>query len=69
MGIFALPTDQSEGANNAVRAAGKAGQITVVGFDADPTQVDQLKAGVMQALIAQQPAQIGAERRRSAPTA
>lgn len=60
-GIFALSTDQSEGANNAVKAAGKAGQVKVVGFDAGPTQVEQLRGGVVQALIAQQPAQIGAD--------
>src|SRR3954454_8646834 len=60
-GIFALSTDQSEGANNAVKAAGKAGAVKVVGFDAGPTQVEQLKAGIVQALIAQQPAQIGAD--------
>jgi ribose transport system substrate-binding protein len=59
VGIFALATDQSEGANNAVRAAGKAGKIKVVGFDAGPTQVEQLKQGVVQALVAQQPAEIG----------
>ena len=61
VGIFALSTDQSEGANNAVKAAGKAGQVKVVGFDAGPTQVDQLRGGVVQALVAQQPAQIGAD--------
>jgi ribose transport system substrate-binding protein len=60
-GVFALSTDQSEGTNNAVRAAGKAGKIKVVGFDAGPTQVDQLKQGIVQALVAQQPAQIGAD--------
>jgi ribose transport system substrate-binding protein len=60
-GVFALSTDQSEGANNAVKAAGKAGQVKLVGFDAGPTQVDQLRNGVVQALVAQQPAQIGAD--------
>jgi ribose transport system substrate-binding protein len=60
-GIFALSTDQSEGANNAVKAAGKAGQVKLVGFDAGPAQVEQLKGGVVQALVAQQPAQIGAD--------
>lgn len=60
-GIFALSTDQSEGANNAVKAAGKAGTIKLVGFDAGPAQVEQLRNGVVQALIAQQPAQIGAD--------
>jgi ribose transport system substrate-binding protein len=61
VGVFALSTDQSEGANNAVKAAGKAGQVKLVGFDAGPTQVGQLKDGVVQALVAQQPGQIGAD--------
>jgi len=60
-GIFALSTDQSEGANNAVKAAGKAGQVKLVGFDAGPAQVEQLRNGVVQALVAQQPAQIGSD--------
>jgi ribose transport system substrate-binding protein len=60
-GIFALSTDQSEGANNAVRSAGKSGQVKMVGFDAGPAQVDQLKNGVVQALVAQEPAVIGAD--------
>lgn len=68
-GIFALSTDQSEGANNAVKAAGKAGQVKVVGFDAGPTQVEQLRNGVVQALVAQQPAQIGADGVRQAAIA
>jgi ribose transport system substrate-binding protein len=33
--------------------------VTVVGFDAGPAQVDALKAGTVQALVAQQPADIG----------
>lgn len=61
VGVFALSTDQSEGANNAVKAAGKTGKVKLVGFDAGPTQVDQLRSGVVQALVAQQPAQIGAD--------
>jgi ribose transport system substrate-binding protein len=60
-GVFALSTDQSEGANNAVKAAGKAGQVKLVGFDAGPAQVEQLRNGVVQALVAQQPAQIGSD--------
>lgn len=60
-GVFALSTDQSEGTDNAIRSSGKAGKIKVVGFDAGPTQVDQLKQGVVQALVAQEPAQIGTD--------
>ncbi|MBT0566400.1 ABC transporter substrate-binding protein [Williamsia sp. CHRR-6] len=58
-GVFALATDQSQGTNNAVRAAGKSGAIKVIGFDAGATQVDQLKQGVVQALVAQMPTEIG----------
>ena len=35
------------------------GKIKIVGFDAGPAQVAALKAGTVQALIAQQPATIG----------
>jgi len=35
--------------------------VTVVGFDAGPAQVEQLEAGTVQALIAQQPAEIGSQ--------
>src|SRR3954454_14338845 len=60
-GIFALSTAQSEGAKNAVKAARKAGQCKPVGFDARPAQVEKLRNGVVQALVAQQPGQIGAD--------
>jgi ribose transport system substrate-binding protein len=43
----------------AVKAAGKAGKVTVISLDATPPQVDALKAGVIQGLVAQAPAQIG----------
>jgi ribose transport system substrate-binding protein len=33
--------------------------VTVVGFDAGPAQVEALEAGTVQALVAQQPAEIG----------
>ena len=35
--------------------------MKIVGFDAGPKQVDDLKSGVVQALIAQKPAEIGAD--------
>ncbi|HEX5335408.1 MAG TPA: ABC transporter substrate-binding protein [Propionicimonas sp.] len=60
-GVFALSTDQSEGTDNAIKAAGREGAVKVVGFDAGPTQVEQLKSGVVQALVAQEPATIGAQ--------
>jgi ribose transport system substrate-binding protein len=60
-GVFSISTPASDGANNAIKDAGKSGKIKVVGFDAGPAQVAQLKKGTVQALIAQKAEQIGAE--------
>ncbi len=58
-GIFAANLFSAEGAAAGVREAGKSDQVKIVGFDAGPKQVADLKEGVVQALIAQQPADIG----------
>jgi ribose transport system substrate-binding protein len=58
-GIFATNLFGAEGAATGLRQAGKLGQVKIVGFDAGPKQVQDLKDGVVQALIAQQPFQIG----------
>jgi ribose transport system substrate-binding protein len=58
-GIFATNLFGAEGAASGLRQAGKLGQVKIVGFDAGPKQVQDLKQGVVQALIAQQPAEIG----------
>jgi len=58
-GIFAANLFSAEGAATALKQAGKLGKIKIVGFDAGPKQVEDLKAGLVQALIAQQPAEIG----------
>jgi ribose transport system substrate-binding protein len=58
-GIFATNLFGAEGAASGLRQAGKLGQVKIVGFDAGPKQVEDLKQGVVQALIAQQPAEIG----------
>src|SRR6218665_2417225 len=42
-----------------VQQAGMGGKLTIVGFDAGPAQVEQLKKGTVQALVAQEPAAIG----------
>ncbi|HKE78231.1 MAG TPA: ABC transporter substrate-binding protein [Solirubrobacteraceae bacterium] len=60
-GIFATNLFSAEGAATGVREAGKLGQVKIVGFDAGPKQVEDLKNGVVQALIAQKPADIGAQ--------
>ena len=59
-GIFATNLFSAEGAASGLREAGKLGAVKIVGFDAGPKQVEDLKDGLVQALIAQRPAQIGA---------
>jgi ribose transport system substrate-binding protein len=58
-GIFATNLFSAEGAASGLREAGKLGDVKIVGFDAGPKQVEDLKQGLVQALIAQRPAQIG----------
>jgi ribose transport system substrate-binding protein len=58
-GIFATNLFSAEGAASGLREAGKLGDVKIVGFDAGPKQVQDLKDGLVQALIAQRPAQIG----------
>jgi ribose transport system substrate-binding protein len=60
-GIFAANLFSAEGAATGVKEAGKGNQVKIVGFDAGPKQVADLKAGTVQALIAQKPADIGAQ--------
>lgn len=60
VGIFATNLFSAEGTATGVKQAGKNDQITIVGFDAGPNQVKALKEGTVQALVAQQPATIGA---------
>jgi ribose transport system substrate-binding protein len=58
-GIFATNLFSAEGSASGLREAGKLDQVKIVGFDAGPKQVEDLKDGIVQALIAQQPAEIG----------
>lgn len=58
VGIFAANLFSAQGSATGIQQAGKSG-ITLVGFDAGEDQVKQLKEGVVQALVAQQPATIG----------
>ncbi|WNV90096.1 ABC transporter substrate-binding protein [Umezawaea sp. Da 62-37] len=59
IGVFATNLNTGEGAATGLRNAGKTGAVNLVGFDASPKQVQDLQAGVVQALIAQDPATIG----------
>ncbi len=61
VGIFATNVFSAEGSATGIRQAGKQGEVNVVGFDAGPAQVEQLREGTVQALIAQQPDDIGAQ--------
>ncbi len=61
VGVFAANTFAAEGTATGIRQAGKQNQVKIVGFDAGPAQVKQLKEGVVQALIAQEPASIGTQ--------
>lgn len=58
VGIFGVNLFAAEGSATGVRQAGVSG-VTIVGFDAGPNQVKALKAGTVQALVAQQPFEIG----------
>jgi len=59
VGVFATSTFSVDGASTGLRQAGKQGSVSLVGFDAEPSQLAELKAGTVQALVAQRPAEIG----------
>jgi ribose transport system substrate-binding protein len=59
VGIFGTNLFSAEGAATGLRSAGAAKKVKVVGFDAGPKQVEDLEQGIVQALIAQKPADIG----------
>jgi len=61
VGVFATNTFSAAGTATGVRQADKQDQVKVIGFDAGPDQVGQLKDGTVQALIAQDPYQIGVD--------
>jgi ribose transport system substrate-binding protein len=59
VGVFATNLFSAEGSATGVRQAGKSGQVQVVGFDAGPNQMQALREGTVQALVAQNPGLIG----------
>jgi ribose transport system substrate-binding protein len=59
VGIFGTNLFSAEGAATGLRSAGAAAKVKIVGFDAGPKQVEDLEQGIVQALIAQKPADIG----------
>jgi ribose transport system substrate-binding protein len=59
VGVFAANLFAAEGTATGVRQAGKQEQVDIVAFDAGVNQVKALRAGTVQALVAQQPGLIG----------
>jgi ribose transport system substrate-binding protein len=59
VGIFGTNLFSAEGAATGLRSAGASQKVKIVGFDAGPKQVEDLQQGIVQALIAQKPADIG----------
>lgn len=58
-GIFASNESSTIGAAQAVKARGLAGRVKIVGFDSSPSLTDDLRAGVIDSLVLQDPFQIG----------
>jgi ribose transport system substrate-binding protein len=58
-GVFALNTFTAQGAAQALKEAGKLGKVKLVGFDANPSGVEALKAGTAQAQVVLKPLDIG----------
>ncbi len=57
--IFAANEPGVLGAAEAVRQAGKKGEITIVGWDGNPKEVEALRDGLVSALVVQNPFRMG----------
>lgn len=57
--IFAANEPGVLGAAEAVRQAGKTGEVTIVGWDGNPEEVDALRDGLISALVVQNPFKMG----------
>ena len=60
-GVFATNVLVAQGVDTGLQTAHAASKIKIIGYDADPTQVADLKSGVVEALIAQEPYQEGVD--------
>lgn len=58
-GVYVTHSAAAEGASAAIKQSGRQGKIKLVAFDADPQQVVDLKRGVYDALVVQEPYQMG----------
>jgi len=60
-GVFATNVQGAEGTATGLKQASKQGKVQVIGFDAGAQQIQDLQNGVVQGLIAQDPATIGVD--------
>lgn len=60
-GFFASTEPASAGISLALKARGRSGQVRFVGFDFSDAMVEDLRAGVMDAMLVQNPFQMGYE--------
>ncbi len=58
-GVFGANLFSALGAGNGVEGSGMAGDVTVIAFDAPQSIVDNISSGLVDAAIAQHPAEIG----------
>ncbi len=58
-GVFATNVLVAEGTDTGLKNSGAANKVKIVGYDADPEQISDLKKGIVEALIAQDPYQEG----------
>lgn len=55
VGIFGTDDTSASGAAEGIRSSGKLGTVKIVGYDAEPAEIKDLKSGLVSALIAQKP--------------
>jgi ribose transport system substrate-binding protein len=58
-GAFAVDTPTTHGAAIGIRNAGKKGKVVLVGFDAQPLEIEDIKQGILSATVAQAPYAMG----------
>ena len=58
-GLYATDAFTGQGMASAIKALHKQGKVKAVAIDAEPQEVEALKAGALQTLIAQQPYKMG----------
>ncbi|MFI6928106.1 ABC transporter substrate-binding protein [Nonomuraea spiralis] len=60
-GVFAVSTQEVEGVATGVQNASKSGAVHIVGFDTSDPILDDVRNGVVESLIVQQPLQMGVD--------